>query len=452
MPPAAATHQIVGETDRLNEVPHKTYHKYLFGDIANEMGQLHLLEADNHLNGTSRGGASLSANVKAADPRVGNATIVAQYTDRRESSRIVLLSMVPPGSGLYMTISDTPVFPDGESIWNYLNGPDVVYIRPPDDVAQEHIRKVRNWTYLDLPVAKQDISVCLHWKAMLTGHNQMLHPNMNINHADLMRTYIHGLPPEAKLAAIEQRDNLTLARQNSCCFPAVHPAHHPQAGAAHPQAGQLSLDLLAIYVHKKFGERVRAGLIRLKGQPQPSINVTDDCGDDTTVTTTGNPGVSPSSTSPGSSTPSSTSNFEWVSVFMLGHAGYTNFHDYAVYELGREAARSMRTCRNCGGINHFSHKDGVLVCPTPDGSVPVHLLRNIKYPLGVNPWRFGSGKGSKGKGGIGKGGKGKGGRGRGGYWVDATDPWDWEQPMDTTQDNLDQSVDFVVDDYDGFNQ
>ena len=39
-----------------------------------------------------------------------------------------------------------------------------------------------------------------------------------------------------------------------------------------------------------------------------------------------------------------------------------------------------------------------------------------------------------------------------GYWVDATDPWDWEQPMDTTQDNLGQSIDFVVDDYDGFNQ
>ena len=47
MPLAAATHQIVGETDRLNEVPHKTYHKHLFGDIASEMGQLHLLEAEN---------------------------------------------------------------------------------------------------------------------------------------------------------------------------------------------------------------------------------------------------------------------------------------------------------------------------------------------------------------------------------------------------------------------
>ena len=102
------------------------------------------------------------------------------------------------------------------------------------------------------------------------------------------------------------------------------------------------------------------------------------------------------------------------------------------------------------------------MCPTPDGSVPVSLLRNIKYPFGVNPWRFGSGKGAKGKGGIGKGkGNGRGGRGRGGYWIhDASDSWTWEEPqeeteatpMDTAQDDAGQSIDFVVDDYDGFNQ
>lgn len=64
MPPAAATHQIVGETDRLNEVPHKTYHKHLFGDVASEQGKLLLNEAEAHLNNTSRGGATLAANVK----------------------------------------------------------------------------------------------------------------------------------------------------------------------------------------------------------------------------------------------------------------------------------------------------------------------------------------------------------------------------------------------------
>ena len=33
MPPSANTHQIVGETDRLNDLAHQTYHKHLFDDI-----------------------------------------------------------------------------------------------------------------------------------------------------------------------------------------------------------------------------------------------------------------------------------------------------------------------------------------------------------------------------------------------------------------------------------
>jgi len=89
----------------------------------------------------------------------------------------------------------------------------------------------------------------------------------------------------------------------------------------------------------------------------------------------------------------------------------------------------MRTCRNCGGVNHFSHKDGVLICPTVEGSVPVSLLRDIKYPVGVNPWRFsvgGKGKGGKGKG-KGKGGRGSpsAGRGRGTFYNDwFSDEWE----------------------------
>ncbi len=49
-------------------------------------------------------------------------------------------------------------------------------------------------SYLDLPTDEQDENVCLRWKAYLTGHNKKLHPNMNINHAGLLRIYIAGLP------------------------------------------------------------------------------------------------------------------------------------------------------------------------------------------------------------------------------------------------------------------
>ena len=51
MPPAAATHQIVGETDRLNQVPHITSSKYIFNGIPDDKGLLKLKELDVFLNG-----------------------------------------------------------------------------------------------------------------------------------------------------------------------------------------------------------------------------------------------------------------------------------------------------------------------------------------------------------------------------------------------------------------
>ena len=262
MPPASATHQIVGETDRLNDLQHQTYHKHIFDDIPTADGMIRLEEAKTHLNNINRGNATLLANVTGADPRVGNATITAQYTDRCISSRIVLLSMIKQGSHL-SNFCKGANFTDGEGIWTYLNGPSVVYLRPDDDVAQEHIREVTNRTYLDLPVAQQDENLCLNFAAFLSNHNPLLHPNFDINHANLLRTYIHGLHPEAKLMAIQMRDNLTLAGQNNCCYPTNYPAHHPLRGGAHPNAGALSMEALKLYLHKQFTMKVRAGLIAL---------------------------------------------------------------------------------------------------------------------------------------------------------------------------------------------
>ena len=449
MPPSAANHQIVGETDRLNELAHQTYHKYLFDDIPTADGMVRLEEAKTHLNNINRGNATLWANVTGADPRVGNATITAQYTDRCVSARIVLLSMIKRGSQL-SNFCGSASFTDGETIWTYLNGPMVVYLRPDDDVAQEHIREVTSWTYLDMPVAQQDGNLCLNFAAKLTNHNPLLHPNYDINHGSLLRTYIHGLHPEAKLLAIQMKDNLTLAAQNGCCFPTNYPAHHPLNGA-HPNAGQLSMQLLKIYLHKQFTMKVRAGVIRLKGTPQSSINATEVAAADSNSVATDQPSSSTAIVTPPSP---NGSDFEWVSLNMLGD--YQSFCDYSLYVLQRPA-NNLRTCRNCGGVNHFSHKDGVLVCTTPEGSVPASLLKNIRYPLGVTPWRFGSGKGKgKGaKGGKGRyGGRGNGGRGRGGYWMQYDDgEWAWhvaaEEPQ---QEEEEQRVDFIIDDYDGFNQ
>ena len=139
--------------------------------------------------------------------------------------------------------------------------------------------------------------------------------------------------------------------------------------------------------------------------------------------------------------------FIYVSFNDAASKDYQSITDFAFYAMKRDAG-SLRTCRNCGGINHFSHKDGVLVCPTPEGSVDTALLRRVRYPIGVRPWKFGSGRG------VGKGkGKGRGGRsgrgGRGGYWMWSEEP-QAEAPAEDA-DNGGYYVGGISDDYDGFN-
>jgi hypothetical protein len=456
MPPSASTHQIVGETDRLNDIPHKEHNKYIFGDVADEDGKLKLREGETFLNGISRGGATLCANVNGTDPGAGgggNPTIQAQHVDRNEGSRIALLSMIPPGSGLY-TICSGADFTTGKHIWDYLNGPNVVYIQPPDDVADDHKQKVRSYTYLDMPVEKQNENLCLNFAAFLKAHNPKLHTNFTIPESELIATYCYGLHPEAKIEANNMRSNLALAGTNGCCYPANYPAHHPLSGTAHPNANALSLDLLSVYVHKIFANKLRAGLFRLKGKPVSgglnAVALAPEQIDTDGVNDARARAVDDSNAH---------MNFTNESMFYmsLNTVGESTFHDYALNVLNREVTR-MRTCRNCGGVNHFSHRDGVLICPTPDGSVPQSLLRNIRYPFGVTPWRFGNGKGKgKGKGKGGRGGRGHGGRG--GYWMhypdDDTWVWEHESSSDSQQrpsPDDSQSIDFVItDDYDGFN-
>ena len=272
----------------------------------------------------------------------------------------------------------------------------------------------------------------LRFKKLIDGHNPLLHPNMNINEAGKIAIFCNGLHPEAKIVAIQQRDNIALARQNGCCYPAQYPAGHPNAGVNHPNANNLSFDLLALYVHRQFVTKVNAGLIHLNSKP--GINLTspaspaDDQGD---------------------------KEFLYVSWHDVSHSECNSIMALA-QARGRDSAVPLKTCKNCGGVNHFSHKDGVLVCPTPESSVPVDLLRRIQYPFGVRPWRFGGGKGGKGKGSRGRGSR-DGGRGRGGFWTtDDGAYWYWSDapapapPVEDPPAGLhlaDDDTQFITDDY-----
>ena len=175
-----------------------------------------------------------------------------------------VLSLVEATSALHFECSRAP-FMDGADIWEYL--PSKVYLRIQDDEAQDEIRRVQSWTVKDLPVDQQDETQVLRFKAKIQAYNPMRHPNMSITNQMKISIFCNGLHPDAKILALNMKNNLAQAQANNCCFPAVYPAGHPQAGAVHPQANQLSLDALAMYVHQQFSMKIRSGLVRLKGQP-----------------------------------------------------------------------------------------------------------------------------------------------------------------------------------------
>ena len=410
-----------------------------------------------------RNGVSLLTTAEGNDPGAGGAggAVVQQgFADRQSALRTFLLSACEDGSTILRTLSDIAIFTNGQEIWTYIIGglnvanrvyPTILYRKPPDSEARKHKQMVQNWTYLNLPVTQQDKFLCSHYKIMLEKHNPLEHPTFVIPEIDLLTIWGNGLHPHAKNIALtvldsDVTDANSYARQNSCCYPATFPAHHPNAGAAQPNANTLSFAATCNHVQQKFIQMVDSNVFSLKGQPM--VNLLDASGDGT---------PEPSVLGQGDAIFADNDGYMFASWKDIVDAGYdrerNSFAEYAIHVLNREQ-RQMRTCNNCGGVNHFSVKDGNMVCPTPQGSVPTALLSRIRYPVGVNPWRF-TNDGGKGKGkgkGIGKGAKGKGGRGRGGYWVYQEPEAGPDDTSNMETEETEPAVQWIDDDHSGWNE
>ena len=361
-----------------------------------------------------RNGVSLTTNITGNDPGVGGAggaVVQNGFADRNSASKVWIQSMVFDGAEIGNEIADAAVFQTGAQVWTYITTPDpitgasILYLPPTAEECRTHKRGVESMTYLHLPVAKQNNMLVHHFKSMIQSHNPKEHPGFVLPEIELIRIWAHGLHPHAKQYAVQlSNSNLgdpqSYARAHQCVHPANYPAHHPNGGNAHPNANELSFQLCAQHVHNKFSNELTAGIFALKATP--AINLSESVSE---------------SPVPGQDTADAFLFASWRDAW---EAGYDSMAQYSINVLQRELG--MRTCRNCGGVNHFSHKDGVLICPTAEGSVPVSLLRDIKYPVSVRPWRFsvgGKGKGGKGKGKGGKGNPSGGrGRGRGAYYND----------------------------------
>ena len=449
---AAAAAQLQAMQQAQTQEPFKKHGHILFGDLPTETGRIHLKNIENNLAAISRGQASLLSNVNGTDPGFGgngNAVVLAQHFDRNEASFHYLLSCMDPASQLHKTCSAAP-FTTGAHIWTYIHGPEVVYLPPSLDAAKAHKKRVKAFTHDQLPTDKQDSMQVLHFKSMVTSHNPLCHPQFDFTRDEITDIFLDGLHPKAKLIGIKvyrDRANLNLN------FPAVYAGHEVNAGAVHPLAGECNIDALALYIHKEFNDLISAGELRLKGVPM--INAVSESSD----------------------VPTDTTNTIFISWEEVPHGFNLEQHVLATFQ--RKSGK-LRTCKRCGGVNHFEFGSDGKNCPTPEGSVDSRLLSQIRYPIDINPWKFSNGRGRGGsKGGSYKGGGkgssyGKGGRGNGrsgafsateywhqdadGNWIDITEQYSTQQPPNVTPPAVTPPVEsppavqvVIVEDYDGWN-
>jgi hypothetical protein len=434
----------------------------IFSDVPTPNGKRYLHFLGEGLKSTIRHQYNLyDTIVTATNPGAanhgagaGNAVVQQEHANREIAGKHYIMSMVVTDSALFRKLSTAP-FNLGSVTYTYLNGPNVVYLAPSAVEATTHISEVKARTWEMMPSDKKNRDLVLHYHNFVFNHNPNLHPTFVVPEADLISTFINGLHPQAKMEAIKLRNNNAYAQQSGCQFPAVVAAHEPNAGAAHPNAGQFSHELAKMHLHTEFITKLDANIFHLKAQP--SINLASDESTAPVLDASCPPcDDTISASAPQADGLMQSTGFVYYSMADVMGSKFGNVSDFVYATFQRDAR--LRTCKGCGGINHFEFENGKRVCPTPQDSVPVALLKNVKYPVGVDPWRFsnpaggagGKGRG-KGKGGKGKGyGGGRGGRGRGGsYWAGQEEYDEFQQG-----DGADSSINYnapIHCDYDGWN-
>ena len=409
----AANNQLNIANEAASQLPHETakvQNSERFTDTPTANAQVTLIKLMQQANGIYVAQVAVGGTLLGTAPGcpghaggVGNAALQVQHGDRENRGHTLLVSGILPGTLLYLKMTTPPYAGEGRAVWLYLNGPGVVYLAPTLQESKAHKKRVLALTYSDMPAAQQGPQLVLEFWSFLNNQNQAMHANFVLAPADLFESWMNGNYVYAKVKAIELF-NLPLAQQTiqGLVFPAFIAAHEIGGGNAHPQAGDLDYLAIVQAVHLHFTTGLEARVFVLKGPPTAFLQQDE-----------------PEPSVPLQGVVSGTTDDLFIYASWQDAAKEdTNLIAFANGKGGKGAGKGFKTCNNCGGVNHFFQQDGKTVCPTPQGSVDKEILMNMKYPFGVQPWRFGKGKGGKGGGkGAGKGNKGKGGF-RGNHWVD----------------------------------
>ena len=199
---AAQQQQLLAQVQNQTSAPLPQWDKQkLFGDIPSADGKMKLAKFIQWSHGISRGGSSLGSNFEGADPGFGgggNATIMAQHTDRNTAIMQRVIYFFPRSNldAIFTTHAKTHHLLK-EFTFGIISKLTTSFTFVLQTLLLKHTSTEFPNTLTRIPPDKQSYvpgsttssELVLNFKNMITSHNPDLHPNMNIPTARIISIF-----------------------------------------------------------------------------------------------------------------------------------------------------------------------------------------------------------------------------------------------------------------------
>ena len=184
-----------------------------------------------------------------------NAATQQQAQVRNGRAVAFILTKIEINSDAYIQYSDPMFLNDPELLWadmatNYIIG-------PTQEELAKLLKRVEEFKMSDFK-PKDYSKLIFEFTSELKSRNEDLPMANKKTDPQLAAIFLAGMHPNLFDSASTDAGN---PAGSNCLFPAVIPANYPNAGAAHPFANQLSLQMLSRKYHQLFTRKIAAALI-----------------------------------------------------------------------------------------------------------------------------------------------------------------------------------------------
>lgn len=294
----------------------------------------------------------------------GTAGQAVQSANRNQRLFGAILNYIEATSMVYRYVSAN-FANDGRGLFNYL------YQEGHLPYTSEQRTSLENeWT--DATMARVGIRFTADAVFRWASYVDDLASKLNKSERDKRVKYLAGFPASFDVMVVPERARGAVG---SYTHPANYPAHHPQAGAAHPSAGQPDIMATAHGFYSEWARMIDKGMI--KTVPKGMAYQADRS----------SPSYPHRRSSPFHPRRTPPRDHGYRSTYSNDSS---SDDDGERANMARERINSRTVCGICGGIGHAGKVDGMGTCLTArlGNRIPHGDLARMTYPDGYKPPHF----------------------------------------------------------------